>query len=291
MIRTLRILAGSSLLYAASLSLSAQQPMAPPPVLRIFREDIKEGRGPAHEKTEANWAQMLAQNKYPNNSLALVSLTGPSQAWFLEAHASFASIGQAEAFVGQNPAVKTQFETLDSQDSEYRAGSRTWIAVYQPEMSFKAQQLVETLPKARYFNVLLFRVRQDHAQQFVDLGKTAVAALQKAISDQPVATYQVVSGAPNGTYILFEPTASLASIDNAPARSQAMFQAMGSSGAAQFNKMAGETVASVESLLFSINPRMSYMPSDFTAGDPEFWTPKPPAAPAKAAPKKQSASK
>src|SRR5262249_41772471 len=157
----------------------------------------------------AKWAQILSQNKYPNNALALTSLTGTSQAWFLEAHESFASIGAAEVFVEQTPAVKAQFETLDSEDAEYRSGSRSWIAVYRPEMSYHVQQLIETLPKARYFNVILFRVRQDHDQDFADLAKTAIAALEKSLSDQPVATYQVVSGAPNGTYLLFEPTASL----------------------------------------------------------------------------------
>src|SRR5260370_12316798 len=155
--------------------------------------------------------------------MALVSLTGPSQAWFLEAHASFASIGQAEAFVGQNAAVKTQFETLDSQDAEYRSSSRSWIAVYHPEMSFHAKELMDTLPKARYFNVILFRIRQDHGAEWVDLAKTAIAALQKAVSDQPVVTYQVVSGSPNTTSILSAPTTSLPTPNSPPARTQPHF--------------------------------------------------------------------
>ena len=30
-----------------------------------------------------------------------------------------------------------------------------------------------------------------------------------------------------------------------------------------------------ESLLFAIDPKMSYVSKEFAAGDPEFWTPKP----------------
>src|SRR5713226_1172009 len=92
-----RYFLAGGILCAASFILTAQQP-GPPKVLRIFREDIKEGKSAAHEKVEARWAQMNARLKYPANSLALTSLTGTGQAWFLEGHDSFAAIGNAEAF-------------------------------------------------------------------------------------------------------------------------------------------------------------------------------------------------
>lgn len=289
--RTLSSLLGTGLMCAA-FTLSAQ-PSDPPKVLHIFREDIKEGRGGAHEKSEFKFAQMLAKNKYPNYSLAMTTVTGTSQAWFLEAHESFDSIGNAAAFM-EKETVKPEFDLLDSQDAEYRSSSRSWIAIYHPEMSYHGKELVETLPKARFFNVITFRVRQDHDQEFVELAKTAVAALDKAGSDQPVATYQIVSGAPNGTYLLFEPTASMKSLDQGPARSAAFYRAMGDSAMKKFMKSAGETIATEESVLFGINPKMSYVSKELAAGDPEFWTPKPakPAAkPAAKAADKSSATK
>ena len=117
------------------------------------------------------------------------------------------------------------------------------------------------------------------------MAKSAVAALDKSGSDQPVATYQIVSGAPNGTYLLFEPSASLKSLDDGPARGQAMMQAMGDAGMKRFIKNAGETIASSEAVLFAINPRMSYPPKAVVDADPEYWKPKP----AKAAPAKPAA--
>ena len=91
-----RCILASGALCAATFILSAQQP-GPPKVLRIFREDVKEGKGSAHEKVETRWAQTMARLKYPANTLALTSLTGTSQAWFLEGHDSFAAIGDAES--------------------------------------------------------------------------------------------------------------------------------------------------------------------------------------------------
>ncbi|HEY6390602.1 MAG TPA: hypothetical protein VIX89_04965 [Bryobacteraceae bacterium] len=267
-----RCLLAGGLLSAASFILSAQQP-GPPKVLRIFREDIKEGKVSAHEKVEARFAQMLAKHKYPANSVGMTSLTGASQAWFLEGHESFASIGEAEAFFGK-PAIKPEIDTLDAQDSELRSGSRSWIAAFRNDLSFRTGEMMESIAKARYFNVVIFRIHQGRDQEFADLAKTAVAASQKAGNNQSVVVYQVVSGGSGGIYLLFEPSASLKSLDEAPARSQAMYSAMGTQGSKRFNELASATISSEESLLFTINPKMSYVSKEFAAGDPDFWTPK-----------------
>jgi hypothetical protein len=103
----------------------------------------------------------------------------------------------------------------------------------------------------------------------------AIGAAEKSRDDQPVVTYQVISGAANGMYLIFEPTAELKTLDNAPTRSRARYQAMGEAGTKRFIKGASETIVSQETLLFQINPKMSYVSKEFAAGDPDFWTPKP----------------
>jgi hypothetical protein len=278
MTRTLCSLLGIGLLGATASLLVGQDAPEPPKVLRIIREDIKEGKSAAHEKSESQFMRAAAAAKFPVNILGMNSITGTSQAWFLEAHDSFESIGKAEAVMEHS-----ELGTLDSLDAEYRSGSRSWIAIYRPELSFHGQQLMQTLPKMRYFNVIMMRTRQEHDQDFAEIAKMAVAAAERSMDDQPVATYQIVSGAPNGTYILFEPSASLKALDAAPERSHNMFQAMGDAGTKRFMKTAGETIAQQEAVLFAIDPKMSYVSRQIIAGDPAFWTPKPeePAEPAK----------
>jgi hypothetical protein len=80
-----------SLLLCGCLQLRAQ-PWEPPKVLRIIREDIKEGRTAAHEKTVARLASALARNKYPANYIGLNALTGPSQAWFPESYGATSTL-------------------------------------------------------------------------------------------------------------------------------------------------------------------------------------------------------
>jgi len=292
MTKIVRTLLGTGALCFAAFQLSAQQLTEPPKLLRIFREDVKEGRGALHEKTETRYAQALARLKYPATSIGLVSMTGTPQAWFLEAEDSFAAIADTEAFLGKT-AVKTEMDALDAQDAEARSGSRAWIAAYRPDMSYHAKELVERLPKSHFYTVIIFRVRQDRDQEFAEVARTAIAAAEKSNDDQPLVTYQVVSGANSGTYLLFEPIAGLKSLDEMPARSRAMYQAMGESGMKRFLKTASEVIVSSESLLFSVNPKMSYVSKEFAAVDPEFWAPKATATakpPAKA-PEKSTASK
>lgn len=280
MTRTLGYLLGTGLLVARASLLLAQDAPQPPKVLLIVREDIKEGKSAAHEQSESQFMRAAAAAEFPATILGMNSVTGTTQAWFLESYDSFDSIGKSRAAM-----QKPELETLDSLDAEYRMGSRSWIAVYLPELSFHGQQLMQTLPKMRYFNVVLVRVRPEHAQDFMDLGKMSVSAAERSMDDQPVAAYQVVSGAPNGTYILFEPSASLKALDAEPERSRNMFQAMGDAGTKRFMKMAGETIAQEEALLFAIDPKMSYVSQQIIAGDPAFWTPKhedPAAEPSKA---------
>jgi hypothetical protein len=274
-------------LLCAALQLSAQEPAGPPAVLRIVREDIKEGRGGAHEKSESAFMQALGKTNFSGAVIGMSSVTGTSQAWFLEGYSSFAALGDAERFFDSHP----ELETLDAADGELRNSSRSLIAVYRPEMSYGIDKI--NLPKARYFNIITIRVRGGQEQEFGEIAKMMVGAAAKSGSEQGVATYQVVSGAPSGTFLLTEPTESLKTMDGAPQRTQALYQALGDTGMKRLAKAGSDTIANQESILFAISPAMSYPPKAWATADPEFWGPKPAAAVTKAPakPRKTAAEK
>ena len=252
----------------AALPLGAQQASAPPAVLHIFHEDIKEGKEAAHEKTEAAFMQAAAKANYPFHILGLTAMTGTSQAWFLVGHASFATIPEAE-----DALDKPEFAGLDAADAQLRTGSLSVIARYRPDLSYAADKI--NLPKMRFFSVETVQVRPGQLDEYAELVKMLIAAQQKISDTQPVATYQVMSGAPVGTYLVLEPTESLKSMDQGPQRLQAIFQAMGESGVKRYEKAVSEAIASEESILFAVNGQMSYVPQEWITADPEFWTPKP----------------
>jgi len=39
------------------------------------------------------------------------------------------------------------------------------------------------------------------------------------------------------------------------------------------DKLAADSVMSSETIVYAFNPRMSFMPREFIAGDPTFWNP------------------
>jgi hypothetical protein len=156
--------------------LGAQQPSAPPAVLRIFREEIKEGKTADHEKTEAVFMQAAAK-----------------------------AIADSEA-VMDTP----EFGAINAADAQLRINQRSMIARYRPDLNYAADQI--DLPKARYFSIETVHVRAGHLEQHAKLIETLIAAAKNAGNPQGD------TGAPNGTFLVLQPMASLRSLDEGQQR-------------------------------------------------------------------------
>jgi len=256
--------------------LCAQPPSGPPAVIRAFHEEIKQGKSAAHERSEAAFMQAAAKANFPAHILGLTNITGISQAVFLEAFDTFASIPGAEAVLD-----KPEFGPLDAVDAELRTSQWSQLARYRTDLSYGAEKI--DLRKARFLSIETIRIREGQAQKFEELVKTLVSGAVKSGDNQPVAAYEVISGAPGGTYLVLEPMASLKSLDEGPQREQALVQAM--PNGPQTLRELSETMASEESILFAVNPAMSYVPKEWITSSPEFWgrKPAPPVAKAPAA--------
>ena len=273
---TARVLAAALLL--SGVSLIQAQSTEPPHLLRIFREDIKSGKGAAHQQVEAAYARAFAKSDY-SKYFALENLTGTNQAWFLESDESYEAMDKA-IHVAETEPLKTTLNRLDAQDGELRTGERGMIAVYHPEMSYLP--VPGNVAKARFFMINTVRVRPGHAADFAEMRKLVNAAFEKNESKQRRVVYAVNSGAPAGTYLILSAMDSLKTMDPRPSATP-MVEAFGADNLARYNKLASEIVISTESTLFSINPKMSNPPKEWIAADPGFWTPKPKPAPAKPA--------
>jgi hypothetical protein len=257
-----------------------------PKVLRIYREEIKQGKDSAHEKTEANFAKMAMKHKSTAYYLGCNVVAGPSDVWFFEAHDSFKTIQAADDMRGKNPAMKADLSMADNMDGELRVNATSMIAVLRDDLSYRAAQFSQELPKTRYFNLTIARIRPFTDMRFAELGKQVIAANEKANIDVPTAIYQVVSGGPSGMYLFFQPMKSMETMDTVPARMAAVAQAMGTEKMMALYKNAGEVITGTQVFLLAFNPKMSYLSKEMAAQDPDFWTPKP-AVTAKPAPKPQ----
>lgn len=256
----------------------------PPRIIRIFREEIKPGRGAVHEKVEVGYVRAFSKSKVPFHYLAIASMTGPNEVWFLEGCDSFEDMEKLDRAFEKDTALTAQIEQLDRRDGDLRTGQRGQLAVLRDDLSYRMNVVIGTM---RYFEIVTLRVRPGHEGEFEEAAKMLRDANEKANRDEHYAVYQVLAGASSGTMLVFAPMKSLKEVDIAlaPENRMAAMKAMGEQGAGKFQKLVSDSLITIESNYFSFSPKMSHAPKEVVGADPDFWTPKPKLAPKPAAAK------
>jgi hypothetical protein len=92
--------------------------------------------------------------------------------------------------------------------------------------------------------------------------------------------YEIAYGAQDGEFVLLSADKSMADIDTGFAENKKFMDALGEDGVKQMHELFASTVDYSRPELFSINPKMSYVPDAWIKADGDFWKPKAAAAPA-----------
>jgi hypothetical protein len=250
-------------------------PPPPPAVIRIFEENVKVGKNAVHEKLETNWVKAFAAAKWPGQTLAMKTIAGPPQAWFIEPHESMASVEKLAKDTEKMTALTAQTDLLSAQDGDLLTGVRTIIATYRADLSYLPSNAMP-VPKLRYFDVEIFQVRPGHDAEFIESRKLTKAAHEQASMPDSMVYYTVAAGAPNGTFIRFRGVQSLADQDRyEQAHAGKAYQDAVSASTKRINELTSSSVVNIQHVIYEFDPKMSYMPKEFTSIDPDFWTPKP----------------
>jgi hypothetical protein len=257
--------------------------MSPPKVLTITREFVKPGKGGAmHDKTESAFVQAFTHAKWPTHYLGMNSLSGKSRSLFFTGYDSFDAWEKDTKAVEKNAALAAALEHAYVADGDLLDTIDGGVFVYNQEYSLNPHPATAA---TRYFEVSVFRVKQGHHKEWDDGVKMVIAAYQKALPEVHWGCYEVAYGAPEGTYIFLTARKSASEIDNDFAHNKDFMAAMGEDGMKKLEELSAAAIESGESNLFELNPKMSYVPDEWIKADPDFWKPKPAAAPAMA-PKK-----
>ena len=255
---------------------------APPALLQIEREELRPGKGAAHAANEAAWAAAYAKAQSPVYWLGMSSLTGPSEAWFLTRHDSFAAFEKDEASTDSNPALLAERDRLAAVDGDLLNRTSTIIARYRPLLSY---QPVVVLPNMRYMTVNIMRVKAGHVPTFTDGWRMIVDAHQKAKMDEHWAVYEVESGMPDTTFLFLYAHKSLAELDTTgPMHAAAAYRdSVGDSGRRLMENAYQNGIEMTQTMHFRLRPGMSTLPKNWADTD-AYWAP--PAAAAVAVKKK-----
>jgi hypothetical protein len=257
-------------LAAGSLEGRAQTPPGPPNVLSIFREQVKPGRGAAHVKVEAGYVAAFRKAK-GHPYLAMTTITGPDEAWFVVAYQSFEDYENDTRSIEKNAALTAELEQLDERDSSLRTGQTAMLARFRPDLSYNPGV---NIGEMRYFQIVTFRVRPGHIREFEEMRKVVNEAHEKAKVDEHYAVFQASAGVPVGTYLLIIPLKSLKDLDTDP-HTAAYRDALGDDNREKNERMTREGVISTEVNILALSPRMSLPSEQMEKADPAFWHPKP----------------
>ncbi len=247
----------------------------PPALLQIEREEVRPGKGAAHAASEAAWAAAYVKAQSPVQWLGMTTISGPSEAWFLTAHQSFASFEKDDASTDTNPALRAERDRISAADGELLTRTSTILARYRPNLSYQPNV---KLPAMRYMTVNLMRVKAGRVAEFTDAWQTIVDAHKKANMDEHWAVYQVESGMPDTTFLFLYARKSLAEIDaSGPLHAAAGYRdAVGESGRSRMNEMSRNCLEMTQTMHFRLRPGMSALSKEWTQTD-AYWAP--PAAP------------
>ncbi|HEV8613235.1 MAG TPA: hypothetical protein VGQ73_06970, partial [Gemmatimonadales bacterium] len=145
--------AALSVLLAGSI---AAQTMGPPAFMQIFREREKFGHGAAHRQTEAAWPRAFARAKIPNNYLALTTMFGSSQVWFVEGHNSIAELEAANKAIAASPGLSAELDRYSAADAANVDNADALLARFLPEASNPGPLKIGEM---HAWEITIFRVR------------------------------------------------------------------------------------------------------------------------------------
>ena len=261
----------------------------PPPVIQIFREEVKPGKGPLHAKTEAAFLVGYKKANLKYYYLGTTAMTGASEAWFFSAYGSMEDVEKANMAMEANKAVQAELDRAGIADGDLLTGVRSTYLFYNKELSYRPDF---NLGEYKYFMVDTYRVKLGHYEKFAELRKAVNAAHEKANIDEHMLVYNVGLGAPAGTILVFEPMKSLKEWDDSAkthGKGSAYYEAVGDAGRKMFTEFAREDEQFFVRDFLAFSPGMSFLSEKVIASNPSYWKPK--AEMAKAPPAKKEPAK
>ena len=271
-IHTIRycLLAALALISVQSILAQNGLPAAQPKLLVIYREEVKVGLTADHAKNEAGWPAAFEKAKFPYYYLALVSMTGPSEAWYLNSFDSHAAVADSMKLEDKDPVLTAEEARLALRDAEYISSSREIQAVARPDLSVGK---FPDLAKARFYQITSYNVRLGQTAKFDALVKAYNAARLRVAPNSSYRVYTVTAGMAATTYLVFTSVEEYGQLDQVAADHKAALAAVNPAEKAELDKY-GEIVAREETNHFRVDPVQSYVSKETRAQDPSFWMPK-----------------
>jgi hypothetical protein len=254
--------------FATAQSTMPAGPTPPPPLLQRFREAVRVGKGDAHEANERAWAVAYANSKLPIYSVAMTAMTGPNDAWWMSAWSSFKEYDDANVAMAKNKELTAAISQYSAKDAEYVSDAVGSMWALRPDLSYRDTVDWSAM---RAYEMITVRARPGHSDDLKRIAEKLAATHKAAGTSAHWAMYQGMLGVPDGTYLVIVPHKSVADIDTGMKEDALFAKALGEAGGKELEKLSSDGVISVETNLFAVNAKMSYVSKEWRVADADFW--------------------
>jgi hypothetical protein len=254
--------------FATAQSTMPAGPTPPPPILQRARELVKVGHGDAHEANERAWSAAYANSKLPFYSVAMTSMTGTNDAWWMTAWSSFKDFDDANVAMAKNKELTESVSQYAVKDAEYVSESVTSLWVLRPDMSYRDTVAWSSM---HAYQMITVRARPGHSDDVKRIAEKIRATHQAAGTSAHWAMYQGMMGVPDGTFLVIIPLKSVADIDVGMKEDAQFGKALGEAGGKELDKLSSDGVISTETNLYAVNAKMSYVSNDWRVADADLW--------------------
>lgn len=243
--------------------------------LVIQREFTKPGRdGTPHEATEAAYMRAAAAGKAPFHYVAMVSMSGPNRALFLESYPTLEAVEADRKQMGAALQASLDKAMVADGDLLMQQDSSVWMV--DPELS---QNTDGPRVGSRYMVVREFVIKPGHTAEWEQLVKIVKDGHAKAGTGAHWTAYKMIFGNSTGsTYLVLTAVKSMNELDDMFSDDPRFAQAVGTDGLKQLDSLEAACMESSHTNLFAIDPKMSIPTDDMVKAEPDFWRAKPTSA-------------
>lgn len=251
-------------------ALAQQAPFTPAPqILQIHREQIVPGREPDYMRVETEAVGTESQLNFPHAYLTLQGINQNGDIWFVNGYDSYADVEQVAAQVAANAELSSALTNIATEKAELAVDPHTIFARYREDLSFGRGLSGQ---RTRYFVISIISSRPGHVRDYAEIRRIIRAAHERASSGDIHSVYQVESGMPDGTFLIFTPASTLEDGGNTRQFDQTTFENdLDTQSRTHLRELNDAAVVQSETQIFRVNPAISFPAKEWTNADPDFW--------------------
>jgi len=261
---------GWSFIFAAAGAVAQQAPFTPPPqILQIHREQIVPGREPDYMRVETGAVGTESQLNFPHPYLTLQGINQNGDTWFVNGYDSYADVEQVGTQIAANAELANALNNVTTDKATLVTDPHTIFARYRDDLSFGRGLSGQ---RTRYFVISIVSSRSGHVRDYAEIRRIMRAAHERAGSGEIHSVYQVESGMPDGTFLIFTPAATLEDAGDTRQFDQTTFENdLDTQTRTHLRELNDAAVVQSESQIFRVNPAISFPAKEWTNADPDFW--------------------